>query len=46
MKRQDRETRWDETYDAKERIYQWMLKRGSNYDPDRGLERRPGRSDD
>jgi hydrogenase small subunit len=43
MKRQDRETRWDDSYGLKERMYQWLHERGSNYDPDRGLERRPGR---
>ncbi|MFT4921549.1 MAG: hydrogenase small subunit [Haloarculaceae archaeon] len=46
MKRQDRETRWDDSYGPKERIYQWILKRDATYDRDRGMERRPGRSDD
>jgi hydrogenase small subunit len=42
MSKQDRETRWDEELGLEERMYQWMLKRGSHYDKDRGKERRPG----
>jgi hydrogenase small subunit len=45
MKNLDTSTRW-ESPGVTERLYQWQLKRGSNYDPDRGLERRPGAGDD
>lgn len=46
MANQDRETRWDESPGLEERLYQWMLKRGSNYDRQRGTERGPkGESD-
>jgi hydrogenase small subunit len=41
MKNLDTSTRW-ESPGITERMYQWQLKRGSTYDPDRGLERRPG----
>jgi hydrogenase small subunit len=41
MKNLDTSTRWGSP-GITERMYQWQLKRGSNYDPDRGLERRPG----
>jgi hydrogenase small subunit len=46
MKKLDKSTRWDESGGITERLYQWKLKRGANYDPDRGLERRPGAGDD
>jgi hydrogenase small subunit len=42
MEKLDKSTRWGEP-GITERMYQWQLKRGSNYDPERGLERRPGR---
>ncbi|MFB6168100.1 MAG: hydrogenase small subunit [Haloferacaceae archaeon] len=45
IENQDREVRWDESMGLEERAYQWLLKRGSNYDRDRGTERTTGRGD-
>lgn len=44
MEKQDREVRWDDSFSLEERAYNWLLRRGSNYDEESSLT--PGRSVD